>query len=74
MRVEEVGRMFFGEWMFARQSASRRAGAHHELLPKKLPMIDCQRTRRTLHVWGRVIRAIVAEALDRLVNWPNSRP
>jgi len=71
----EVGRMFFGESMFARQSDASKAALVHLvtlLLDRGMPLIDCQQDTAHLARLGArpISRRSFAEALERLVNWP----
>ena len=71
----EVGRMFFGESMFARQTDASKVALVHlvaMLRDRGMPLIDCQQdTAHLARLGARPIpRRSFAEALDRLVNWP----
>jgi len=72
-----VGRMFFGESMFARESDASKVALVHlvEMLKEReMPMIDCQQDTEHLARLGArpIVRRAFAKALERLVNWPES--
>jgi leucyl/phenylalanyl-tRNA---protein transferase len=74
-----IGRMFFGESMFARQTdASKVALAHlvHQLRAWEFPMIDCQQQTTHLASLGArpIPRSEFAKALARLVHCPHPIP
>jgi len=70
-----IGRMFFGESMFARESdASKFAlvGLAEELRRRNFPLIDCQQETAHLARFGArpVARAVFAREIAALVNCP----
>lgn len=70
-----IGRMFFGESMFAHASDASKVALVHlvEMLKQRdMPLIDCQQqTRHLASLGARMIpRRAFAEALARLVNSP----
>jgi leucyl/phenylalanyl-tRNA--protein transferase len=72
-----IGRMFFGESMFARMSDASKVALVHliEILKQRdMPLIDCQQqTPHLASLGARLIpRRAFAEALTRLVNWPQA--
>ena len=70
-----IGRMFFGESMFTRETdASKVALAHLVAMARRagIPMIDCQQETAHLASLGArsIPRAAFANRLAALVNWP----
>jgi leucyl/phenylalanyl-tRNA--protein transferase len=68
-----LGRMFFGESMFAHESDASKVSLVHlvaMLKERAMPMIDCQQDTEHLARLGArpIARRVFAKALDRLVN------
>ena len=74
-----IGRMFFGESMFARESDASKVALVHlvsQLRKWEFPMVDCQQQTSHLASLGArpIPRSTFAKALERLVHCPPPIP
>ena len=74
-----IGRMFFGESMFARESDASKVALVHlvtQLRKWEFPIVDCQQQTAHLASLGArpIPRSTFAEALERLVHCPPPIP